>query len=76
MEIGPLLGISYGGDGKQLLGLLTGLDKEHCQEVSATLSKRGTKGRRELKNLDCFVNFEGSSFSLFISSALIFGWWC
>jgi hypothetical protein len=28
MEIGPLLGISCGVDGKQLLGLLTSLDKK------------------------------------------------
>jgi hypothetical protein len=61
MEIGPMLGISCGGDGNQLLNLLTALDKEHCQEVSATPSKRGTKGKRELKNLECSINFEGSS---------------
>jgi hypothetical protein len=61
MEISPLLGISCGGDGKQLQDLLTSLDKEHCQEVSDTLSKRGTKGKRELKNLECSINLEGSS---------------
>jgi hypothetical protein len=61
MEIGPLLGISCGGDGKQLLNLLTSLDKEHCQGVSATLSNRGTKSRSEFKNLECSINFEGSS---------------
>ncbi len=43
MEIGPLMGISCGGDEKKLLGLLTSLDKEHCQEASAILSIRGTK---------------------------------
>jgi hypothetical protein len=32
-----------------MLDLLTALDKEHCQEVSATPSKRSTKGNRELK---------------------------
>jgi len=58
MEIGPLLGISCGGDGKQLLGLLTSLDKEHCQEVSTTRSKHGTKSKRELKNLDCSINYD------------------
>jgi hypothetical protein len=60
MEIGPLLGISCGGDGKQLLSLLTSLDKEHCQEVSATLSNCGTKSKRKFKNLECSINFEGS----------------
>jgi hypothetical protein len=61
MEMGPLLGISCGGDGKQLRDLLTSLDKEHCQEISDTLSKRGTKGRRELKNLECSIKLEGSN---------------
>jgi hypothetical protein len=46
---------------QQLLGLLTDLDKVHCQEISATRSKHGVKGSRELKNLDCSINFEGSS---------------
>jgi hypothetical protein len=55
------IGISCGGDEKQLLGLLTNLDKVHCQEISATRSKHGAKGSRELKNLDCSINFEGSS---------------
>jgi hypothetical protein len=49
----PSFGISCGGNEKQLWDLLTCLDKEHCQEVSDTPSKRGTKGRRELKNLEC-----------------------
>jgi hypothetical protein len=61
MEIGPVLEISCGDDGKQLLDLLTALDKEHCQEVSDTHSKRDTKGKRELKNLECSINFVGSS---------------
>jgi hypothetical protein len=61
IEIGPLLGIPCGGDEKQLLGLLTDLDKVHCQEISATRSKHGAKGGRELKNLDCSNIFEGSN---------------
>ena len=31
---------------------------DHCQEVSATPSKCGTKGKREFKNLECSINFE------------------
>jgi hypothetical protein len=61
MEIGPLLGITCGGDKKQLLGLLTDFDKVHYQEISATRSNHGTKGNRELKNLNCFNIFEESS---------------
>jgi hypothetical protein len=40
---------------------LIGLSKEPYQEDSATPSKRGAKGRRELKNLGCSINFEGFS---------------
>jgi hypothetical protein len=40
---------------------VTELDKKHCQEISATPSKHGAKGRNELKNLDCSPDFEGSS---------------
>jgi hypothetical protein len=56
MEIGPMLGISL-----EVMGIRTALDKKHCREVSATPSKCGTKGKRELKNLECSINFEGSS---------------
>jgi hypothetical protein len=64
MEIAPILGISCGGDVNQLRGLLTDLDKSHCHEISATCSKNGAKGKRELKNLDCSNIFEGSSRSI------------
>jgi hypothetical protein len=60
MEIGPLLRISCGGNEKTVTDLLTCLDKKHCQEVLDTPSKRGTKGRRELKNFECSIILEGS----------------
>jgi hypothetical protein len=56
-EIFPFLGISCGGNEKKLLDLLTVLDKEHRHEVLASPSK--PKGRRELKNLECSINFDG-----------------
>jgi hypothetical protein len=61
-EVRSLLRISYGGDEKQLLGLLTDLDKVHCQETLATRSKHGATSSTVLKNLDCSINFEGSSY--------------
>jgi hypothetical protein len=57
IEIGPMLGISL-----EVMGIRTALDKKHCREVLATPSKRGTKGKRELKNMECSINFEGSSY--------------
>jgi hypothetical protein len=55
------LALCWGFHGNQLLDLLTTLDKEHCREVPATPSKRGTKGKREVTNLECSITFEGSS---------------
>lgn len=51
-------GISYVGHEKQILALLTILEEEHRHEVLATPSKRGTKGSRELKKLECSINFD------------------
>jgi hypothetical protein len=57
-EITPIVGISCVGHEKQFLALLTNLEEEHHHEVSATPSKHGTKGSRELKNLECSINFD------------------
>jgi hypothetical protein len=61
MMFAPILGILCGGDGNKLRDLFTDLDEGHHQEISATRSKQGAKGMRELKNLDCSNIFEGSS---------------
>jgi hypothetical protein len=54
--IHPILGISCGGKEKKLLDLLTVLEEEQCHEVLVSPSK--PKGRRELKNLECSINFD------------------
>jgi hypothetical protein len=56
-EVFPLLGISCGGNEKKIFDLLTVLDKEQRHEVLASLAT--LKGRRELKNLECSINFNG-----------------
>jgi hypothetical protein len=61
MMFAPILGISCGGDGNKFRELFTELDKGHRQEISATRSKQGAKGMRELKNLDSSNIFEESS---------------
>lgn len=53
------LGISCEGNEKKLLELLTVLDEEQRHEVLASPSK--PKGRKELKNLECSINFDGIS---------------
>jgi hypothetical protein len=53
-EIYPIVGISYVGHELQLLALLTFLEEERRNEE---LSSDGTKGKREVKNLESFVNY-------------------
>ena len=45
------------GHEKQLLDLLTVFEVEHHREVLAT-PKRGTKGKSELRILECSINFD------------------
>jgi hypothetical protein len=56
-EIYPIVGISYVGHELQLLALLTFLEEERRNEELGALSSDGTKGKREVKNLESFVNY-------------------
>ena len=56
MNFAPVVGLSWGGDDKRMLNLLSGIEKEQ-QELAAPK----VKGKRELTNLDCSLNFEASS---------------
>jgi hypothetical protein len=51
-----MVGLSWGGDDKRMLNLLSGIEKEKWE-----LAAPKVKGKRELKNLDCSLNFEASS---------------
>jgi hypothetical protein len=50
------MGISYGDDEKGFLDFLTLVDEEQHQEIPVSASK--PKGSRELKNLECSINFD------------------
>jgi hypothetical protein len=55
-ELALTLGISFGGNEKSFLNLLTILEEEQHREVVGSAST--PKGRRELKNLECSINFD------------------
>jgi hypothetical protein len=55
-EFAPFLGISFGGNEKRLLDILTFLEEGQHREVVGSASK--PKGRMELKNLECSSNFD------------------
>jgi len=57
-EIYPIVGISYVNHKLQLLALLTFLEEERRNEEVGVLSSGGTKGKREVKNLECSINYD------------------
>jgi hypothetical protein len=54
-DIYPILGISWRGNEKKLLDLLTVLEEERHEVL---VSPPKPKGRRELKNLECSIDFD------------------
>jgi hypothetical protein len=50
------MGVSYRGNQKGFLNFLALVDEGQYQEVSVSTSKQ--KGKRELKNLECSINFD------------------
>ena len=55
MNFVPVLGLSWGGDDKRMLNLVSKIEKEKRE-----LAAPKVKGKRELKNLECFFNVETS----------------
>jgi hypothetical protein len=55
MNFAPVVGLSWGGDDKRMLNLLSKIEKDK-QELAAPK----VKGKRELKNLECSFNVEVS----------------
>jgi hypothetical protein len=51
----PVVGLSWGGEDKRMLNLLSEIEKEKRE-----LAAPKVKGKRELKNLECSLNFEAS----------------
>jgi hypothetical protein len=62
-EIYPIVGISYVGHKLQLLALLTFLEGEHRNNEMVANSSSGTKGLREVNNLECSVNYDARGLS-------------
>jgi hypothetical protein len=56
MELAPTLGLTFEGDEKHLLNLFLVIEEDRYCEERAFVSN--TKGKRELKNLECSINFE------------------
>jgi hypothetical protein len=54
------LGVSHEGNVKGFLELLAHVDEEQRQEVSISTPK--FKGSREVKNLDCSINYDARGF--------------
>jgi hypothetical protein len=43
---------------KQFMALLTIIEERHCLEDSVSLYKLGNKGSRELRRLECSINYD------------------
>jgi hypothetical protein len=57
-EICPILGISFEGHKLQLLDFLSFIEADRHLGEEGALSCRGKKGKREVKNLECSINYE------------------
>jgi hypothetical protein len=62
-EIYLIVGISFVGHKLQLLALLTFLEEERRNNAMGTNPSSGTKGKREVRNLDSSVNYDVRSAS-------------
>jgi hypothetical protein len=57
-QIYPIVGISHEDQKLLLLALLTHLEEERRSEALGALSSGGSKGKREVKNLECTINYD------------------
>ena len=55
VNFAPMVGLSWGGNEKSLSDLFSVIDKEREPFIDVSTSK--VKGKRELKNLECSINF-------------------
>jgi hypothetical protein len=56
MEHASNLGLTFGGDEKRLSDLFLVIEEDRFREEDVSFSN--TKGKREIKNLECSINFE------------------
>jgi hypothetical protein len=59
MELAPTLGLIVGDDEKKLLSLFFVIEANRDRDLEVSVSD--CKGKRELKNLECSINFESRS---------------
>jgi hypothetical protein len=52
----PALGITFGGDEKRFMDLLSSIEEDRHREDGGSVSR--PKGWRERKNLECSLNFD------------------
>jgi hypothetical protein len=57
-EICPILGISFEGHNLQLLDFLSFIEADRHLGEEGALSCGGKKGKREVKNLECSINYD------------------
>jgi len=57
-EIYPILGISFEGHKLQLLDFLSFIEADRLLGEEGALSCGGKKGKREVKNLECSINYD------------------
>jgi hypothetical protein len=60
LNIYGFVGLSCGGDEKSFLDLFSAIEEE--REPKNDLSAPKVKGKRELKNLECSINFEARGY--------------
>jgi hypothetical protein len=54
----PIVGVSYEGHKLQFLALLTHIEAERRNGAVGVMSGCGTKGKREVNNLKCSINYD------------------
>jgi hypothetical protein len=56
MELATTLGLTIGDDEKKLLSLFWVIEVDRDRDPGVSISN--TKGKKEIKNLECSINFE------------------
>ena len=62
MDLVSTLGLSFGGNEKPLLNLFSDIEENWNREEGVLVSS--FKGKRELKNLECSINFDARGLAL------------
>lgn len=57
-EIHRVVGVSCVGYEDQFIALLTVIEASHIHKVSTYTCKLGNKGSRELKRMECSINYD------------------